>query len=134
VRFARATVDCQTCHERDRMRTLGTAIDHQRLNFGSDCNNCHGSQSFATANFPGHDSCFEINRGPHAGLACRSCHSSLSVSSGGKSCSTQTAACSSCHTHSCSASGGQTSTDKKHAQVPGYQCKDRKCYECHRSP
>ena len=35
-------------------------------------------------------------------------------------------ACTGCHEHSCAR------TDEEHGEVAGYQCKDRKCYECHR--
>jgi hypothetical protein len=124
--FGRRTVECIGCHQRDYDRTALTTLDHVALGLPTDCRQCHQPWSFSHARFPGHDRCFEITGGEHAGIACLRCHSSLSNVTFTGECNTQTAACTGCHEHSCSR------TDREHREVPGYQCKDRKCYECHR--
>jgi len=124
--FTRATTPCAGCHLKDYQRTGLTGLDHQAVGFSTDCRQCHGPYRFREATFPGHDTCFQQSRGPHAGIPCLSCHSSLAAVTATGTCSTGTAACSSCHTHDCAV------TDRQHAGVPGYQCKDQKCYSCHR--
>jgi hypothetical protein len=124
--FGRKTVECITCHQRDYDRTALSSLDHAALGFSTDCRQCHAPWSFTNARFPGHDTCFGISGGTHAGIACLRCHSSLANITLTGACNTQTAACSGCHEHTCSR------TDSVHREVPGYQCKDRKCYECHR--
>ncbi len=126
-RFARATPECATCHQRDWDRTLGLTVDHARLGFSLQCRQCHGSVRFAPALYPAHDTCYEISRGSHAGIACLGCHAQLPATSTPGTCATQTAACTGCHSHTCAAS------DAQHANVAGYQCRDRKCYECHQA-
>ena len=122
--FTRRALDCVGCHQADFARTAGGSFDHAAAGFGPDCKSCHSPTSFRAARFAAHEACFEISAGPHAGIACLSCHTSLGSLAASGSCSTQTASCTRCH--SCG------STDRRHAQVSGYQCKDRKCYECHR--
>lgn len=124
--FNRKTVACIGCHQRDYDRTRLVSIDHAALGFSTDCRQCHGPWRFQGARFPGHDACFQLSRGEHVGLSCQSCHSSLAGLSATGACATRTAACSNCHEHSCAR------TDSEHQSVPGYQCKDVKCYECHR--
>src|SRR5205814_3843267 len=63
-RFTRATVDCYTCHQADYARTAGTAIDHLRAGFGTDCKSCHFPTRFKGATFPAHNSCFQITGAP----------------------------------------------------------------------
>lgn len=124
--FSRPTVPCLSCHQRDYDRTRTTALDHARLGFSTDCRQCHGAWTFSRVRFPQHDACFQISGGPHAGVACLGCHSALSTFTAPGTCDTRTAACSSCHEHLCAKS------DAQHTKVPGYQCRDRKCFECHR--
>jgi hypothetical protein len=62
----------------------------------------------------------------HANITCFGCHTSLAGARLTGACATHTAACTACHTHTCDR------TDAQHVTVPGYQCKDQKCYECHR--
>ena len=81
---------------------------------------------FSPARYPEHDACFELSGGPHAAMRCGSCHASVTHLVASGACMTNNATCTGCHEHSCAR------TDRRHAQVPGYQCKDRKCYECHR--
>ncbi len=124
--FSRKTVECIGCHQRDYERTRLVSLDHAALGFSTDCRQCHGPWRFQGARFPGHDACFQLSRGDHVGLTCQSCHTSLTGLSATGACATRTASCSGCHEHSCS------HMDSEHQKVPGYQCKDLKCYECHR--
>jgi hypothetical protein len=122
-RFTRAAVDCFTCHQADYARTARTPLDHARAGFGTDCQNCHLPTRFKGGWFPHHEACFQITRGPHAGIGCLDCHSTLTSFAATGSCSTNTADCMRCH-----ACGRVTQT---HVNVGGFQCKNRKCYECH---
>lgn len=124
--FIRAAVDCYSCHLADYQRTKSTGMDHLALGFPTLCRECHDAWRFKGASFAAHDACFEITGGPHAGIACLDCHTSLQNVSISGQCATGTAACTSCHTHACAR------TDQQHRDVPGYQCKDQKCYSCHR--
>jgi len=125
--FARAHVDCVSCHADDYDRAASTSIDHRAAGFGLECQACHSGWTFATGSFPAHEVCFALSSGPHARIGCRDCHTTLDsgVQITG-ACNTGTAACTACHSHSCARS------DSEHRNVPGYQCRDRKCYECHR--
>jgi len=123
--FSRTTAECVGCHQAQYDRTGLTSINHLTAGFGTSCRNCHQVWQWSPAQFAGHDSCFRISSGPHAGIRCLSCHTSLTQVAQTGSCSTGTAACTACHTHACAR------TDQQHVNVPGYQCIDRKCYECH---
>ena len=123
--FSRAAVQCFSCHQQDYQRTSGTAIDHPANNFSRQCTDCHGPFSFRPASFAAHDKCFAIRAGPHSGIDCLNCHTRLTGFAVTGACNTGTAACTGCHTHTCA------NTDPRHASVAGYQCRDRKCYECH---
>ncbi|MFZ5470173.1 MAG: cytochrome C [Myxococcota bacterium] len=125
-RFALPAAPCITCHQRDYDRTALGAIDHARAGFGTDCQACHDGWRFFPGRFPAHDRCFEISVGKHAHIPCLSCHSTLPRLGGAGACQTQSAACSNCHEHACA------KMDERHRTVPGYQCKDPKCYSCHR--
>jgi hypothetical protein len=122
-RFTRAAVSCYTCHQADFARTAGTALDHARAGFGTDCKSCHFPTSFKGARLPAHEACFQIGGGPHRGIACLECHTSLKSATPTGACATNTADCMRCH-----ACGAMTT---RHTAVGGFQCKDRKCYECH---
>lgn len=124
--FTRAGVACARCHLDDYQRTTATNLDHERNGFDQRCQSCHSTWTFARARFPQHEACFQIAGGPHGGIGCQSCHTSIMGAGVTGRCETFTAACTSCHEHSCDRS------DREHREVPGYQCKDRKCYECHR--
>ncbi len=124
--FSRATQDCAGCHQQDYQRTALTSMNHQAAGFSTDCRSCHQPFGFSPARFPQHDDCFQISGGPHGAIRCLDCHSTMPSLTTGATCQTGTAACTRCHTHSCDR------TDGRHKSVPGYQCKDRKCYECHR--
>lgn len=123
-RFTRAALDCVACHQLDYARTAGTALDHARAGFSTDCKGCHFPTRFKGARFQAHEACFQIARGPHAGIACLDCHSALTSFAASGTCSTDTADCMRCH--ACA------KVTPQHSSVAGFQCKDRKCYECHR--
>jgi len=128
--FSRAPRACVACHQQDYTNTtlIPNTINHVKANFGTDCQSCHLTFAFSPARFPGHDYCFQITAGPHAGIRCLNCHTSLSNVVANGSCNTFTAACTACHSHA------QQITDQQHASNAaqiGYQYKDRKCYECH---
>ncbi len=123
--FNRTATDCIGCHQRQYNQTALTGVDHAAFGFGTSCRQCHDAWRFSPARWPGHDTCFHISSGSHAGIRCLSCHTTLSGATITGTCSTGTAACSRCHQHAC------TLMDQRHQNVPGYQCKDRKCYECH---
>ena len=121
--FTRATVECFACHQADYLRAATISIDHLAAGFGTGCRDCHSPWTFRAGRFPGHDACFQLAPGPHAGIACLDCHTRLIgfVATGG--CATNTASCTRCHF--C------PTMQQRHQQVAGFQCKDRKCYECH---
>jgi hypothetical protein len=122
--FARPANPCLGCHQQDYQRAALTAIDHAAAGFGTRCQECHGSWRFAGAFFPAHDQCFQIGAGPHAGIRCLGCHTSIIGAPVTGACNTGTAACTRCH--NCTAAAQQ------HLNVPGFGCTDLKCYQCHR--
>jgi hypothetical protein len=124
--FARAPIGCVSCHRADYDRTRLTSIDHSTAGFSLDCQTCHTTWRFWPARLDVHRGCFEITSGPHHGIRCLTCHTSLPSATFTGACLTGTASCTSCHTHSCARS------DSQHSKVMGYQCADMKCYECHK--
>ena len=124
-RFSRATVECFTCHQADYARAAVISINHVAAGFGTGCRDCHNPWSFRGGHFAGHDACFQLAPGPHSGIACLDCHTSLTGFVPTGACSTNTASCTRCHF---CPTMQQVHTQK---QVAGFQCKDRKCYECH---
>lgn len=124
--FFRSTVACVECHQADLSRASLVSIDHAQPGFTEACQTCHLPDRFARAAFPQHESCFVLRGTEHAGLSCESCHESVQALRVNGSCNTGTARCTSCHEHPCS------EMDQEHRRVAGYECKDRKCYECHR--
>lgn len=125
--FTRATVSCFTCHQADYTRAAMISVDHAAAGFSTNCRDCHNTWSFRAGVFPAHNTCFLLTSGPHTGIACQDCHTSVpraALITG--ACATNNAACTNCHTHNCATAAGQ------HTNVVGFQCKDRKCYECHR--
>ncbi|MFH1810307.1 MAG: cytochrome C [Pseudomonadota bacterium] len=115
---------CKDCHAQDLLRTRGRSIDHQQAGVGEDCARCHSATRWTLAVFPDHDRCFPIAAGAHRGIACQNCHSGP-VSLAVNACASFTADCTRCHR--CS------TMDRRHQSegVAGYQCAQRKCYECH---
>jgi hypothetical protein len=125
--FTRAPLPCIGCHRADYDRTRLTSLDHAAARFPTDCQSCHDTRTFSGANFQGHDACFRISAGAHRGIPCLKCHTSLTSFAASGACNTATASCTGCHTHECAR------TDRQHQEVMGYECRDRKCYECHRN-
>ena len=116
---------CAHCHERDLARTAGTPFDHTPMGTPLDCRPCHTPVAWSLARFEAHDQCFPLYGSPHDNIRCLDCHTSLQGLVV-RSCTTFTASCTRCHT--CQ------QTDPEHqGEVAGYQCRDRKCYECHPS-
>jgi Cytochrome c7 and related cytochrome c len=121
--FTRATVECVFCHQSDYLRAGTISIDHVAAGFGTNCRECHNPWTFRAGRFASHDLCFQLSAGPHAGIACLNCHTSLIGFMVTGACATNTASCTRCHF--C------PTMQQRHQQVSGFQCKDRKCYECH---
>jgi len=124
--FTRATVRCLTCHQADYLRAGTISVDHVAAGFGPNCRDCHNAWRFSPARFDAHNACFQLTAGPHTAFGCLDCHTTLNGAVVTGACATNTAACTNCHTHAC------ITAQKQHQQVTGFQCKDRKCYECHR--
>ncbi len=123
--FVRAAPGCVRCHADQYESAALTSIDHRQAGFDLDCQRCHTPWDFKRAKFEAHDACFAISAGSHAGLTCDSCHDSLQGATTNGQCNTQSVVCTGCHDHR------QSETDEAHREVPGYQYKDQKCYECH---
>jgi hypothetical protein len=126
--FSRPIVDCAACHLKDYDQTAlnPQALNHITAGFSTDCRGCHGVWRFYPGKFAAHDACFAINSGPHAGIACRLCHTvSIPIYVAGQplTCTATPAPdCISCH-------AGVTPA---HANVPGYVFSNAACYQCHR--
>ncbi len=124
--FDRPTPRGEGCHQADLARVSGgaAAVDHAAAGFTADCRTCHSTWRFQPASFPAHQACFDIRRGPHAGISCAGCHTTLPPVSLGQplTCNTDTANCIRCH----------SGVAPAHAQVLGFAMQNRKCYECHR--
>lgn len=116
---------CQTCHSNDLIAGNSANVDHSSLGASPDCRRCHETISWRRALLPDHEKCFPLRVGRHRNITCRDCHSTVTGLKV-KSCSTFTAACSRCH--NCNA---MDNLHKSEEHVAGYQCADRKCYECH---
>jgi mono/diheme cytochrome c family protein len=122
--FARWTVDCGACHGADLARASASGVPHD--GFPANCLECHGFWRWSPAGFSGHDTCFPIYSGNHAGIGCMRCHVTLPVPLAIRSCSAQPwPACTRCH--SCA------SVQPQHQGVSGFSCVDldRRCYQCH---
>ena len=126
--FARPTPRCIGCHQADFDRTAMAGLDHGPLgaNFGTDCRQCHGAWRFRPGLFAVHEQCFSIRSGPHAGIACRDCHTAgLPPYTGGQALTCNSpppADCLHCHSN----------VAPLHTGVSGFQLSNQRCYECHR--
>ena len=78
--FSRPTRRCVDCHQADLLRAAAGVFDHSPpptgWGFTGDCRQCHGAWNFASAGLAGHDACFPIRSGRHAGIRCLRCHTS----------------------------------------------------------
>ncbi|HET6436663.1 MAG TPA: cytochrome c3 family protein [Anaeromyxobacter sp.] len=124
--FDRPTARCEGCHQADLALASGggAAVNHALAGFTTACRSCHSTWRFTPASFPAHQACFDILHGPHAGIRCMDCHTTLPPVSFTQplSCSTDTANCIRCHANAPS----------QHQGVAGFAMVNRKCYECHR--
>lgn len=124
--FQRPTARCVACHQADQLRasSAASAVNHDAAGFPAECRSCHGTWRFSPAGLPAHQACFSIKSGPHSGIRCRNCHSSIPTVDYTQpfTCATDTADCMRCH--------GDPAA--RHQGVQGYQPVNRKCYECHR--
>jgi hypothetical protein len=125
--FDRPSPRCIGCHEADfGLRAAAAGVDHALAGFSQDCRRCHGPWRFSPAAWPEHDACFQISRGPHAGIACRDCHDAglPPFTPGALSCASDSADCLRCHS--------MPGIQSDHSGVAGFQPANRRCYECHR--
>lgn len=122
--FGSVPATCSSCHRADFQRTATAGLNHVTANLSTDCQNCHTTTAWQRGVFAEHEHCFPIQSGRHAGISCFNCHTSLGTFAQG-ACNTFTAACTRCHP--CAR------VDPGHSQVAGFQCANRKCYECHPS-
>lgn len=123
--FVRAAADCMRCHGDDYAQAALTSLDHVQAGFDTRCLRCHNAATFDNGRFDGHEVCFAIGLGPHAGITCEGCHATVQGARVDGQCATNNARCTACHEHR------REETDPEHRRVPGYQFEDRKCYECH---
>ena len=88
----------------------------------TDCRGCHGAWRFSPGYLPGHDACFPIRTGHHAGIACRRCHTSIDPAMFNGTCNYNdpTLACLNCHS-SC-----------PHGDI-SCPITSQQCANCHRS-
>ena len=132
--FSRAgAASCASCHQADFAAAAGRSVNHVAFGFSQQCRDCHTPTSFQPARYAEHEKCFQIAGGPHGGISCKTCHTSLAVPATPGTCSTSSAHCTGCHTHDQARTDAihQARTQQYPSGVPGYQYKDRKCYECH---
>jgi len=125
--YARPTRRCADCHQADLARAAVVSFDHVAA-FGNadECRRCHSAWSFSPGYLPGHDACFPIRSGNHAGVRCRACHTAIDTSMFGGTCDAAagTLRCASCH-----------GCPSEHPAVSGFDCGapdfSQRCYECH---
>lgn len=115
--FQNTPSECSACHAARAPAGARALLDHASLS--ARCDSCHTPVTWKGATFRDHERCFRINAGNHAGIACGSCHTgTISKSS---TCNANGFSCAGCHR----CNGGE------HPGVRGFDCKDRKCYQCH---
>ena len=122
--FSRAPVACIGCHRGDYDATALRSFDHVTARLDVNCQTCHNTWRFSPARFDAHDSCSSLVGAPspdplHAMSLQRGQRARDRHLHDGNS------RCINCHTHDCARS------DQLHANVMGYSCTDRKCFECH---
>jgi hypothetical protein len=117
--FRSAPRQCLACHAGDVPRASASVPSH--AGFSPNCGQCHTAVDWRAASYLAHDRCFPI--GPtthHAGYACSQCHT-RGIPPATPTCGGSGVSCMACH-------GSEAA---RHAEVNGYEAKDRKCYECH---
>lgn len=123
LKFMSLDPQCARCHE-DDYQAAGTraGMDHVLWGFDRACDHCHDAYRWDRATYLQHEKCFPIARGEHSGITCLRCHTSLDPMVT-ETCATFTADCMQCH--------GCANMSDEHRQVEGFECADRKCWECH---
>lgn len=123
LKFTSLDPQCGRCHEDDYPSAGSlTGMDHLLWGFSRACDQCHDAYRWDRATYLEHEKCFPIARGEHAGITCLRCHTSLEPLTMG-TCTTFTADCMQCH--ECA------DMSKEHREIEGFECADRKCWECH---
>lgn len=122
--------DCASCHNGDYTNTPNTCIachqmeydetenpDHQSVNFGTECLDCHNFTAWTPATFDHDAQYFPIYSGSHDGVwnDCIDCHMNNSDFSN--------VSCINCHLN--------PETDDAHMAVGGYIYEDNACFACH---
>jgi hypothetical protein len=121
--YSRPTRRCIDCHQADLQRATVAAFDHvAAFGVADECRRCHSAWSFSPGYLPGHDACFPIRSGTHAGIRCRRCHTTLTPSMFTGTCNYNdpTLACLNCHS-SC-----------PHGGLP-CPITSQQCANCHRN-
>lgn len=100
---------CVSCHLDKYQAT--TSPNHATAGFGTDCQSCHTTATWAGATFK--HTAFPLT-GPH-NVACNQCHPNAATPTD--------FICTICHT--------QAATTPRHSDVGGYVWDSRHCYQCH---
>ena len=117
-------------HQANYNRTKVTSIDHGAAGFSLECQTCHNTWRFWPARLPQHDACFRLTSGPHNGIRCLGCHTSLPPPTFTGACAVDTLNCTGCHAHECARSNAEHNNPANPA-LALYQCVNDRCYECH---
>ena len=128
--FVSAPLGCVSCHQADYNRTKVMSIDHVAAGFSLECQTCHNTWRFWPARLPQHDACFRLTSGPHNGIRCLGCHTSLPPPTFTGACAVDTLNCTGCHAHECARSNAEHNNPANPA-LALYQCVNDRCYECH---
>jgi hypothetical protein len=110
--FTGLSTACVFCHLSNYQQT--TNPNHAAAGFGTNCQTCHGTASWAGASFT--HTAFPLS-GPHQ-LSCDQCHTNLNQP--------QMFVCTACHAHD------QASMTARHSEVGGFVWDSAHCYQCHR--
>lgn len=117
--FMAAPTDCFTCHASSMPVGEAGKLDHSTLS--TNCSDCHTATGWDMVSFWQHDQCFPIHPGSnHWWIGCDTCHVE-GLPTITNTCSDSGVGCIQCH--GCEAD--------EHDGVLGYECADRKCYQCH---
>jgi len=107
-------LDCYDCHAAQ----FEHAPKHVERGYSHDCYTCHGNLAWSPA--AQHHVQFPIDREPHAGYDCSSCHPTTG--------DFEDYSCIDCHAHT------EGRTAPWHLGMGGFEYEAKACYRCHRSP
>jgi hypothetical protein len=105
--------DCYSCHRNDYEGAQSP--NHKAAGFPVDCSFCHKPSDYSFSQGHFEHTAFPTSSGAHSHFSCSDCHTNPS--------NFAQFTCTFCHSKS--------STDSRHASVPGYKYEDRFCYACH---